>query len=160
KVAAQLKKLDELEKAKKISEAQAAQGRSLLERMPKLKAYQELRRDYEKLVEGKEDAAKFAQRRDEILSGMKIKRAAAFAYATKVIQSTQIIRDNYVKEINQGELVKGAVKGLYRQLDEKIPADMRERLDKIREMSEAELTAFLAEIREQLGQREDLDNHR
>src|SRR5262249_16008296 len=40
------------------------------------------------------------------------------------------------------------------------PADVRERLDKVRDMSEAELTAFLADVREQLGQREDLDSHR
>jgi C-terminal peptidase prc len=160
KVADRLRKLDELAKTRKISDDQAVEGRKLLERMPKLKAYQELRRSYEKLVEGKEEPDKFTKHRDEILAGMKIKRSAAFAYATKVIQSTQIIRDNYVKEVHQGDLVAWAIRGLFRQIDEKIPTEIRDRLDKVRDLTEAELTAFLAEVREMLGQREDLENHR
>jgi C-terminal peptidase prc len=159
-VAVRVKKLEELARAKKISEAQAAEGRKLLERMPKLKVYQELRRNYERLAEGKEDPGKFSQERDDILAGLKLKRSAAFAYATKVIQSTQIIRENYVKEISQGDLVAWAIRGLYRHLEEKIPPEVRERLEKVREMNEAELTAFLADVRDQLGQREDLENHR
>jgi carboxyl-terminal processing protease len=160
KVVERLKKLEELLKTKKITEAQAAEGRKLLERMPKLKAYQELRRSYEKLAQGQEDPGKFVQHRDEILSGLKIQSSAARAYATKVIQSTQIIRDNYVKEIHQGDLVAWAIRGLYRQIEEKLPADVRERLDKVRDMSEQELTNLLTQVREQLGQREDLENHR
>ena len=160
KFEARLAKLNELARDQKISGEVAEEGRKLLRRMPKLKAYQDLRRDYEQLVDGQLALDKFTKDRDDIVKGMKLKRSAAFEYASKVIQSTQIIRDNYVKEVSQGDLVSWAIKGLYRQIDEKIPADIRARLDKVHDLNEAELTALLADAREGLGQREDLDNHK
>src|SRR5205823_934562 len=70
------------------------------------------------------------------------------------------IRDHYVKEVNQGDMVAWAIRGIYRQIDEKLPDEVRERLDKVRDLREAELTNLLADVRERLGQREDLDNHK
>jgi carboxyl-terminal processing protease len=160
KFEARLAKLDELAKEQKISSELTEEGRKLLKRMPKLKAQQDLRRDYEQLVDGQLALQDFTKERDNILKGMKLKRASAFEYASKVIQSTQILRDNYVKEVKQGDLVAWAIKGLYRQLEEKVPPDIRDRLDKVHDLSEPELTALLADVREGLGQREDLENHK
>lgn len=160
KVNERLDKLHQLAKDGKISKEWASEGKSLLERMPKLNTYQGLRRQYQRLVDGKLTVDEFGAERTKTLAALKIKRSAAFNFAAKVIQSTQIIRDSYVKEVNQGDMVAWAIRGLYRQIDEKIPADIRERLNTVRDMGEAELTALLAEVRERLGQREDLDNHK
>jgi carboxyl-terminal processing protease len=160
KVAERLKKLDELSRDQKISREVATEGQKLLGQMPKLKVHQALRREYEKLVDGKLNPDDFTKERTKVLDGLKLKRSAAFAYAAKVIQATQVIRDGYVKEINQGDMVAWAVRGLYKQIEEKLPKEVTKRLDKVRDMSEAELTALLADVREELGQREDLNNHR
>jgi C-terminal peptidase prc len=160
KVAERLTKLAQLAKEGKISEELAKEGKDLLSRMPKLKNFQNLRRNYEQLVDGKLSVEDFNNGRKKIVEGAKLKRSAAFGYALKVIHATQVIRDGYVKDVKQGDLVAWAIRGLYRQIDEKIPADVQERLDKIRDLSEADLSALLADIREQLGQREDLDNHK
>ena len=160
RVKERLQKLATLAKDKKINEELASEGKKVLERMPKLKAYQDLRRSYQQLVDGKLTVEAFDKERKKIQDGMKLRRSAAFAYAAKVVQSTQIIRENYVKEVKQGDLVAWAIRGLYRQIDEKVPADVRSSLDKVNELTEAELTALLADTREKLGQREDLDSHK
>jgi len=160
KVKERLEKLEKLAQDKKINHELATEGRKLLERMPKLKAHQELRRDYQKLVDGKLSVEDFTKERTSIFDGMKLKRSVAFAYAAKVIQSTQIIQKEYVKEVHQSDLVDWAIRGLYRQVDEKVPTDIRNSLDNLKSMSEPEMTALLAEAREKLGQREDLANHK
>jgi carboxyl-terminal processing protease len=160
KVKKRLEKLGELAKSGKISKEWAEEGQPLLERMPKLQTYQELRREYQRLMDGKLTLEDFGKERAKTLAALKLKTATAFAFAAKVIQSTQIIREGYVKEVNQGDLVAWAIRGIYRQIDEKIPADIKARLDKARDLSEPELTALLADVRQSLGQREDLDNHK
>lgn len=160
KVTERLKKLEQLAEKDSWTPEIVQEGRRLLERMPKLKAQQELRKDYQKLVDGSLTLAEFMKERGTILAGTKLKRSSSFDFAAKVIQATQVIRDNYVKEVNQGEMVAWAVTGMYRQVEEKLPEDIRERLDRARELSEAELTALLADVRERLGKREDLDNHK
>src|SRR5205807_8162975 len=45
-------------------------------------------------------------------------------------------------------------------VDENVPAEVRGRVAETHDMSEAELTALLAEIREGLGKREDLDSQK
>jgi C-terminal peptidase prc len=160
KVAERLDKLSRLAEDGEISKECSAEGRELLQRMPKLKTYQELRRQYQRLVDGALTAKDFEKERSKTLASLTLKRHAALGFAAKVIQSTQIIKENYVKEVNPGDMVAWAIRGLYRQIDEKMPDEIRERLDKARKLSEEELTALLADVRERLGQREDLDNHK
>jgi len=160
KIEARLTKLGELEKDQKVTSELATEGRKLLNRMPKLKAYQDLRRDYERLVDGKMSVDEFTKDREKILKSMMLKRADARAYANKVIRSTEIIHDEYVKSIEQGDLVAWAIRGLYQQVDEKIPSDIRERMDKSKTLTEPELTVLLADAREKLGRREDLAGHK
>jgi C-terminal peptidase prc len=160
KVAERLQKLAELAREKKLTPEFAAEGKDLLSRMPKLKAYQDLRRQYQRLVDAKLTTEQFAKERGQILSAMKLGSKAAKDYAAKIIQATEIIKENYVKEVNQGDLVAWAIRGVYRALDEKIPADIGDRLEKARQMKESELQNLLADFREKLGQREDLDDHK
>src|SRR5205085_3546765 len=129
---------NELAKDGKISQEWVTEGQPLLQRMPKLNTYQDLRRQYQRLVDGAVTVEEFAKERTKTLAALKLKRSAAFGFAAKVIQSTQIIRDHYVKEVNQGDMVSWAIRGLYRQIDEKLPVELRERLDKVRDASEAE----------------------
>src|SRR5207302_4221176 len=64
------------------------------------------------------------------------------------------------KEVSAGDVVARAISGLYHRLGEKIPTDISERLAKVTELKEADLTVLLTDVRERLGKREDLDNHK
>jgi C-terminal peptidase prc len=160
KVQERLDKLAKLAAEDKISKDLATEGRKLLERMPKLEAQRNLRKKYQELVDGKLSADDFVKARADVLDTTKLKRSAALAFAAKVIQATETIRESYVKEIKQEDLVVWAIRGLYQRLDEKIPPDIKQRLDKAKEMSERDLTGLLADVRERLGSREDLSNHK
>lgn len=160
KVQGRLAKLGELAKDKTIPADLAEEGKNLLGRMPKLAAQRELRKKYQDLVDGKLDAAAFTKARKRILAGLKYSRDDALAFAAKVIQATQQVREGYVKELKQGELVAWAVRGLYQHIEEALPQDVKQRLEKAKTLKEQELTVLLADIRERLGRREDLEGHK
>jgi C-terminal peptidase prc len=159
KVKERLDKLAELAKDKKISEKQAEEGKTLLGQMPRLEAQRSLRKAYQELVDGKISADKFEATRQKIFDDQKLKRASAEEFAKTVMKAIDQIKDNYVKEVQQGDLVAWAVRGLYRRLEEKVPQDIQDRLGKVRDLSEKELIELLADAREHLGKREDLDSH-
>jgi C-terminal peptidase prc len=150
--------LDKLDKdlAKKIAE----EGKDLLSRMPKLEAKRNLRKKYQQLADGELKLEDFVTDRAKILEGMKLDRDVAKKFAAKVINATHHILGEYVKEVNQGDLVASAIRGLYLRIDEKIPQELRERLEKVKDMKESDLTNFLADVRQGLGKREDLENHK
>src|SRR5262249_37676050 len=155
-----LDKFAQLAAGSKLPEEWTSEGERLLSRMPKLKAQQELRRAYEQLAEGKLGVDAFKERRDEIVASTKLKKQDAVSYANKVVQATQVLRDGYVKEVNQGQLTAWGLRGLYKHIDEPIPADIRERLDKAKDMGERDLHDLLVDARERLGNRDDLDQHK
>src|SRR5206468_984990 len=111
---------------------------------------------YQKLVDGATTPDEFNKSRGQLLAAMKIKHEKAREYAAKVIQATQHIHDSYVKDTNQGDLVSWAIRGLYRDIEEKMPADVKEKLDKIKGLKEPQLVELLTDVRERLGLREDL----
>jgi C-terminal peptidase prc len=160
KVQARLDKLAALAKDKKVSADLAEEGRALLTQMPKLEAQRNLRKEYQQLVDGTLALDKFTEARDQILKSQQLKHSAAEAYARSVIRAAEELRDNYVKDVKEGDLVAWAVRGLYRRLDEKLPGDIADRLNNTKEMSEPQLTELLADARERLGKREDLENHK
>src|SRR5262249_5585474 len=155
-----LDKFAQLAAGGKLPEEWATEGERLLSRMPKLKSQQDLRRGYEQLAEGKIDIDAFTRKREEIIASTKLKKPEAVTYANKVIQATQIIRDGYVKEVNQGNLIAWSLRGLYKQIDELIPADIKDRLEKAKDMGERELHELLVDARQRLGKRDDLDQHK
>jgi carboxyl-terminal processing protease len=160
KVQERLKKLAVLGTEGSVTPELAEEGAGLLRRMPKLKAYQTLRQKYQALVDAKLSVEDFTKERTTLLAGLKLPRTTAREFAAKVIQATQMVRESYIKPLNQGEMVVWAVRGLYRRIDEQIPGELRERLDKASKLSEKELTVLLTDARERLGQREDLDNQK
>ncbi len=155
-----LEKFDALAKSGKVPQNLVAEGRRLLERMPKLEAQRKLRKEYQALVDGTVTPEKFAEGRDAILESTKLKRADAQQFAEEVWEATDLIKGNYVKEESQGEMIGWALRGLYRRIDEKIPADVESKLKHVKDMSEDELKALLVSARTSLGQREDLDKHK
>jgi len=104
-----LTKLEELAKAGKVKPSLAEEGRLLLSRMPRLEAQRNLRKEYQKLVDGASDTDKFLAERETILDGTKLRRSDAMAFATKVLEAIKLVNDMYVKETNQGEMVAWAV---------------------------------------------------
>jgi C-terminal peptidase prc len=151
---------DAIAKSGKLPEKIAAEGRHLLERMPKLEAQRKLRKDYQELADGKLTVDKFMQARESVLESTKLKRPAAETFAKEVWEACDLIKDNYVKEENLGEMVAWAVRGLYRRIDEKIPAELEAKLKKAKELSDDDLRELLISARMTLGQREDLDKHK
>jgi C-terminal peptidase prc len=160
KMKERLDKFEQLVKDGKASQKYAEEGKTFLARMPRLEAQRNLRKQYQALVDGKIDLDKFVSARDSILAGMKLNRDDAMDFAQKVMEAVGIITEGYVKKINQNDLVAWAIKGLYRQVDEKVPAKIEERLKNIGDLRESDLTVLLADARQALGKREDLDKHK
>ena len=159
-VAERLRKFEKLAADQHLSGAIADEGRTLLRRMPKLEAQRSLRKEYEKLVDGSSSYDAFMAERAKILDETKLRRTVAQAFAAKIIQASELIQKEYVKDVNQPELIASAIRGLYLRADEKMPPDIKERLEKIKGLQEPELTALLTDVRERLGNREDLANHK
>jgi len=67
------------------------EGRNLLQRMPKLEAQQEMRKAFQKLADGKIEAAQFTKERDAILASTKLSLDAAAQYARHVIGAADTV---------------------------------------------------------------------
>ncbi|OAI54346.1 hypothetical protein AYO44_03495 [Planctomycetaceae bacterium SCGC AG-212-F19] len=154
-----LEKFAKLAKDKTLPADVVDEGTTLLHRMPKLLALQDLRKDYQKLTDGSMTLDDFLKDREKIQTAMKLKKSEAVAYATKVMQATSMIKEGYVKPLNLGEMVGWGVKGLYRRLEiRQVPPDIKERLDKVKDLKDGDLIALLSDVREKIGRREDLVN--
>ncbi len=159
-VTVRLDKLAKLVKDGKVPADYAEEGKTLLSRMPRLEAQRSLRKQYQALIDGKIKLDKFIAERDDILSSTKLKRKEAEDFAEKVMEAIKIVAKGYVKKVNPNDLVVWAIKGMYRQVDEKVPEKIEERLKNVADLKKDELTALLADAREALGKREDLDKHK
>jgi C-terminal peptidase prc len=160
KVRERLDKLDVLAKDGKLPEKFVTEGRTLLERMPRLEAQRSLRKQYQELVEGRIDLDKFQSERDKILDSTKLPRDQAVEYASKVMEIVGLIQERYVKKVDANEMVAWAIRGLYRRADEKIPSEIEDRLKTVGDLKESELAVLLADARQALGAREDLASHK
>lgn len=160
KVLERLGKFEKIASTSKLNAEILDEGRNLLGRMPKLEAHRALRKDYQALADGKLNVDDFIGDRERILSGMKLRRTNAVHFAQKVMEAIEQVKDGYIKELNTSEMVVWAIKGVYQRIDEKIPADIKERLDNASSLRAADLTILLADVRERLGKREDLDKHK
>jgi C-terminal peptidase prc len=155
-----LDKLANLVNEKKLPNKYAEEGNRLLGRMPRLESQRSLRREYQKLVDGQETLSAFEEKRQSILDQTKISHDEAVEYAKKVTKAIDIVAKNYVKEVNVGDLAASAVRGMYYSAEEKLPADIAEKLTKAREFSKDDLELVLADARGRLGNREDLGSHK
>ncbi|HEV3145746.1 MAG TPA: S41 family peptidase [Gemmataceae bacterium] len=153
KVEARVEKLAGMDLAKDVKE----EGTRMLERMPKLKAQQELRKDYQQLADGTLDAKTFLENRSKILAGMKLDRDDAEYYADIVLRACEQVRATYINELGLGEMIGWSIKGLYRRLEEKLPEEIAKKLEDVKSLNRSKLSDLLVEAREHLGKREDLD---
>jgi C-terminal peptidase prc len=160
KAKGRLDKLDGLAKDGKLPAKLADEARPLLERMPRLEAQRALRKEYQQFVDGTITLDKLESERNAILEGTRLKRADAADFAQKVMEAVQFVQENYVKKLDAGDMVAWAVRGLYRRIDEKIPAAIEEKLKAAKDMRETELVALLTDARQHLGNREDLAKHK
>src|SRR5262249_39595676 len=133
-VEARVKKFDGIATEKKLAKDVIEEGHRLLTRMPKLKALQELRKEYQKLADGGEQADDFLATRTKLLDSMKLARDAANSYAVKTFRGIEAVEGAYVKKLELGDLTSQAVRGLYTRLDEKVPKEVHDRLAKVKEM--------------------------
>lgn len=154
-----LETIRNLKQDNKLNAKVAEEGIRLLSRMPKLKAQQELRKEYERLAEGKVDVASFLKTRANILNKTVLNQDDANEFARKVMAGATTVSKDYVREYAPSELVGYAVKGLYKQIDEKIPTEIKDALDdaKSNNAGAGTLREILSKARMQLGKREDLD---
>jgi C-terminal peptidase prc len=156
KVTDRLERFEILVKSKNLSEEIAKEGRSFLDYMPKLESQRELRKKYQALADGKIDTDEFQKQRTEWLQALKLTRGEAEAFASKVLRIAEMAQDAYVKPVTLQDLSAAAIKGLYRTVNEKLPKEIGERVDKIKSLDEDGLKALLADARQHLGKRDDL----
>jgi C-terminal peptidase prc len=133
------------------------EGLHLLEQMPKLEAQQSLRKAYQKLADKELDLAGFLVKRKEIEEKTKLSTADANRFAANIMRGAKIVRDGFFKDVNPGNMVGTAIEGLYKDSNAKLPSALKEKLASIKTMKEADLLGLLADARQQLGKREDLD---
>jgi C-terminal peptidase prc len=155
-----LDKFNQLAGENKLPRDVVEEGRHLLSRMPKLEAYRSLRKRYQQLADGKLAVEDFEKDRQQVLEDMKLKRSDALEFAAQVVHASEQVEEQYVKDVTKGELVGWAIRGLYQHLEMKVPQDIKDRLENVKDMKEDGLTRLLADVRQRLGNREDLAHHR
>ena len=77
-------------------------------------------------------------------------------YAVTVMHAANLVRKSYFKEVPKAPLIGHAIDGLYKNVEEKIPSDLQDRLDKVKDMTDVDLLRLLTDARQHLGKREDL----
>ena len=156
RVKKQIDAVEALAKAAKLTPDLAKEAVNLLFRMPKLKWSQELRKDYQKLADGG-TVADLETARKELLEGLKLPAADAADFAKKVLPAVLKLSDEYIKPMSHGELLALAVRGIYAEADETIPADIADAIKTPKDITDERGRELLAEARLRLGKREDLD---
>ncbi|QVL33153.1 S41 family peptidase [Telmatocola sphagniphila] len=160
KVEEHLKALDKLEADKKIDKDIGEEARKYISRMPKLKALQELRKDYVALVEGKKSPEEIVKDRAKILEEMVLPRKDAVRYAETVLAGIAEVRSIFIKDTKEDELIANGVKGLFQRAEVKLPKDITAKLLTLGQMRRSEKTDLLADARVVLGKREDLEDYK
>jgi C-terminal peptidase prc len=151
-----LKTFDALVKDLKMSRDVAEEGRQMLGQMPKLEAQQTLRKAYESLADKQIDLEALLAKRKDIQEEMKIPEKDAAQFALVVLRGAKLVRQGFVKETSQGVMCDHAIKGLYKGISEKLPPALKDKMEGIKTMKDAELLRLMSEARTRLGKREDL----
>lgn len=152
-----LEALATLEKSGDLPKNAFDEGVSLVNRMPKLKALQELRRKYEELADGKLTIAEFLKAREAIKESMLLGSDAAAKFAKCTMDGIEVLCAKYVKPLNVGEMTAHAIRGLYKRLEQPLPEEFEQELKSAKDWDEWRCREMLAKARLKLGKREDLD---
>ncbi len=151
---------DALAKAGTLPKDAVEEGVKLLSRMPVLKNHQELRKKYQELIDAKLSMEEFLASRAKLAEAMVLPAKDAATFTQVVELAAETLKVKYVKVLNEGDLVAGAIRGLYRRIEEPIPADIEAILKTAKTLDADALKNLLMTARTQLGKREDLDNQK
>lgn len=154
-VAQRLAAFQRVARERNLGEEMTKEGQQLLSQMPRLGSQRELRKKYQDLADGSMDVPNFLAARQRILNEMLLSRADAETFAKRVMRVVRYVQEEYVKPVSHSDLVTAAIKGMYRSCEEKIPREVQQRMEKLRD-NERELQTLLADVRQQLGNREEL----
>ena len=149
-----------LEKANGVTKEIAAEGKSLLARMPKLKSQQELRKKYQALADGTLTTKDFDAAFAAIKQGMILSEDDGTKFVKKVMAAANIVEALYVKPTVKGDLVAAAIKGMYQRLEEPLPGEFAVGAEETKTWKKAKMEETLLSARLKLGQREDLEGHK
>ncbi|HEY3788132.1 MAG TPA: caspase family protein, partial [Urbifossiella sp.] len=149
-----------LVKSGDINESIGKEGTAFLSRMPKLKANQELRKNYEKLADGTLKTADFLAARDRIREEMKLAPKDAGEFVRKVNEAIGIVTSVYIKSTQPTDLAVAAIKGMYRRIEEPLPTDLEASLKAAKDLNEGQRNDLLKDARMRLGKREDLEGNK
>lgn len=149
--------VEALAKGSKLTPDLLKEGVDLLFRMPKLKWSQALRKEYQKLADGGATVADLESSRKKLLEDLKLPAEDAAEFAKKVQPAIYKLSAEYIKPMTRGELTALAVKGLFTEADEPIPADIADAVKTPEKITDERGKELLTEARLRLGKREDLD---
>lgn len=159
-VTKRVKALKELFDARKLEQDVYVEGLALVYHMPKLKSQQELRKAYIKLADNAADAnalTSFNGERATIKESMVLPAADATEFAKRTFSGIEQLQVKYIKKLTNGELTAHAIKGVYRRLELPVPKDIDDALKDAKDLPDEKLKDLLAQMRTNLGKREDLD---
>ena len=157
KVVERVAALDTLGTSNKLTQEVVAEGKSLVARMPKLKAQQELRKQYQQVADAAITPEAFVAARSTILEGMILPAADADKFAQTMLRAIDTVKTEYVKPLDAGEWAALSVKGLYRRLEQNVPEDIQEKIQSPKGMERGAISALFKDVRKRVGKREDLD---
>jgi C-terminal peptidase prc len=135
----------------------AAEGRRLLQRMPKLKSEQTLRKKYQAFADGQLTAEGLTAARTEIVAARRLPAGEAEVFTKAVIAAGRAVEAEHLREVRRGELAAAAVIGLYRRLEVDMPAEVARVAKRGKDLSASETDGLVTAARTALGVREDLE---
>ncbi|HQR42014.1 MAG TPA: S41 family peptidase, partial [Gemmatales bacterium] len=146
--------------ADKLNESVVKEGMAFLEQTPRQESERKLRKKYLEFIDGKLSSADLVAAHDANMAELKISKDAAEKFADNILRVMRFTRDYYVKPVKFDEMAVHAVKGLYRWADEKIPAEMKTRLEQFKSVEENDIKDLLVDARIALGNRDAIRNEK
>jgi carboxyl-terminal processing protease len=144
----------------KLSDDVVKEGMAFLEKTPAEESERTLRRKFLDFTDGKLSSADLVAAHEANRAELKISRESAEKYAENIIRVMRYTRDAYVRPVKLDEMAVHAVKGLYRWADEKIPAEMKSRLEQFKSTDENDIKNLLVDARIALGNRDAIRNEK
>jgi hypothetical protein len=94
------------------------------------------------------------------LRDRKLTRSAVDDFTANILEAAHLIAERHVKKVQRADVVAWAIHGVYHRLHAPIPKAVAKRLTGIRSLTRADREALLRDVREQLGDRKELDQYR
>ena len=149
-------KFEKLVQGGALSSELVKEGRELLASMPRRDPLRKLRKVYQQYADGKLNADELESQRQLLRKGLEVARLDAEAFADKGLEVIDIVTKDYVKPVKSPELAAMAIRALYRAAEEKMPKELADRLENIKNIDDDGIRNLLIEAREKLGAVDDL----